>query len=95
MADQLFRQQSEVGGTGHHTKYGVSSTATPAATPPSACSMAFVRRRWPAAVFITISLPCLQRKGQLSTCRAESLRHFTLGNLIHILWHSAGQVTVT
>lgn len=28
-----------------HTRYGVSSTATPAATPPSACSMALVRRR--------------------------------------------------
>lgn len=28
-----------------HTRYGVSSTATPAATPPSACSMALVRSR--------------------------------------------------
>lgn len=37
--------REEGGAVAPHTRYGVSSTATPAATPPSACSMALVRRR--------------------------------------------------
>lgn len=43
------------------TRRGLSSTATPAATPPSACSELLVRSRWPTHSFITISFPCLQK----------------------------------
>lgn len=43
---------------------GLSSTATPAATPPSACSELLVRSRWPTHSFITMSLPRLRWKKQ-------------------------------
>lgn len=47
-----------------HTGYGLSRTATPAATPPSACSMALVRSRCPTCLFITSVFPSLEKWGQ-------------------------------
>lgn len=50
-----------------HTGYGLSRTATPAATPPSACSMALVRSRCPTCLFITSVFPCLWKWGAKDT----------------------------
>lgn len=41
------------------TRSGLSSTATPAATPPSECSSLLVLSRCPAHSFSTMSCPCL------------------------------------
>lgn len=50
-----------------HTGYGLSRTATPAATPPSACSTALVRSRCPTCLFITSVFPCLEEWGRRHT----------------------------
>lgn len=48
-----------VGGAVVQTSSGLSSTATPAATPPSACSELLVLSRWPTHSLNTMSLPFL------------------------------------
>ncbi len=92
-----FVKNAAGGSVKDQTRRGLSSTATPAATPPSECSELLVLSRWPTHSFITMSLPCLEEnkeKLQITLVHAEKNSHKLDKFTIKVQWQTRNHSSV-